>query len=146
MDIFTRVCEAFGQQISAEKSKLLVVEGIHWRPPRQKEEEVMESQGINPPTEDDAPMPRPSITVNGIELEVADFFSYLGSIESGGATMDAEADHRCKQMRATFYRDYRQMYGRRTISTRGRLRLFIAKVAAVGLYACQAWNFRAKRV
>ena len=32
------------------------------------------------------------------------------------------------------------------ISTRGRLRLFISKVAAVGLYACQAWNFRAKHV
>jgi hypothetical protein len=86
VDIFTRVCEAFGQQISAEKSKLLVVEGIHWRPPRPIEEEVMESQGINPPTEDDAPMPRPSITVNGIELEVVDFFSYLGSTESGGAS------------------------------------------------------------
>ena len=68
VSIFDGICTAFGQQVSADKSKVLVV-----HPPLA-------------PTRAAAP----TITVGVTTLEVVSKFTYLGSTEDEGADMDEE--------------------------------------------------------
>ena len=123
VDIFVGVCEAYGQKVSVAKSKVMVVE----RGDRAIEHCIR-------------------IQVGGEELEEVEMFSYLGSRENKAGTVDDEIEQRCKVMVHSYWADARQIYHRYTIPLRARLKVFLAKVTAVGVYGCQAWNIRHKHV
>jgi len=44
-------------------------------------------------------------------------------------------------MKRTFYMDYALIYRRRSITLRARMQMFLAKVTAVAVYGCAAWNY-----
>jgi hypothetical protein len=85
--------------------------------------------------------PLPEIKVNGTTLKVVEEFKYLGSTENDDATLDTEVDRRIYAMKRAFYMDYILLYRRKSITLRARMQMFIAKVTAVAVYGCAAWNY-----
>jgi hypothetical protein len=79
--------------------------------------------------------------VNDHTLKVVKEFKYLGSTEDDDATIDTEIKHRINAMKRTFYMDYALIYRRRSITLRARMQMFLAKVTAVAVYGCAAWNY-----
>jgi hypothetical protein len=112
VSIFHGICATFGQRVSADKSKVLVVQ---------------------PPLEADH-VPPPIIYAGADKLEVVDKFTYLGSAEDEGADMDAEIIERIAKMHRSYYMDRPKIYVRNSIPKKARLRFFLAKVAAAAIY------------
>jgi hypothetical protein len=124
VSIFDGICTAFGQQVSADKSKVLVV-----HPPLATTRAAA-----------------PIITVGTTTLEVVSKFTYLGSTEDEGADMDEEISERVAKMSRAYYMDKARIYKRNSIPKKARLQFFLAKVATTATYGCQVWNFRAEHL
>ena len=118
MDIFVRVSEAFGQEVSVSKTKVMVSERLS----------VLNSSRA-----------QPHIHVHSQQLEVVDSFVYLGSSVSWDGSMDGEIKRRVQRIFAAFSR-WRSVLENRDIALHTRLMLFQSVIQSNGLYGCEVWH------
>jgi hypothetical protein len=120
VNIFVKVARTFAQEVSVEKTKVIVVEKCR-------------SEAVK-------------ICIEDAELENVDDFVYLGSKESKAGDMSAEVTVRVQRMETAF----RQWEGRilmnPRLSRRLRLVFFNLTVIANGLYGCATWNLCKKQI
>ena len=118
MNVFGEVAEAFGQQVSVTKTKVMVSERL-------------EGEG--------AARSKPAISIHGELLEVVDSFIYLGSSVSWDGSMRGEIKRRVQRMCAAFSR-WKGVLQNYDICVRARLLIFQSVVVSNGIYGCEVWN------
>ena len=118
MDIFVRVVDAFGQEVSIAKTKVMV------------------SERVTPANPTRSPA---TITVHGKPLGLVDSFIYLGCSVAWDGSLDGEIKRRVQRMVAAFSR-WRSVLENFDIDIRARLLLFQSVVASNGLYGCETWT------
>ena len=83
----------------------------------------------------------PHIFVNDEPLKATDSFTYLGSTLSREANIDVEVKNRLsKANSALFGRLMKKVWDRRGISQETKLKVYMAVVLTVLLYACESWT------
>jgi hypothetical protein len=118
MNVFGGVAEAFGQQVSVTKTKIMVSERL---------------------VGEGAARSTPAISVHGVVLEVVDSFIYLGSSVSWDGSMKGEIKRRVQRMCAAFSR-WKGVLQNYDICVRARLLIFQSVVVSNGIYGCEVWN------
>ena len=117
MDIFVEVVESFGQEVSLDKSKVMVSEHV-------------------PPG---GTRSSPRILVHGKQLEVVDCFVYLGSQISWDCSLDGEIKRRCQRMYGSFAK-WKHILCNRSITLPARLAIFRSVIVSNGIFGCEVWN------
>lgn len=119
LDMLQVVVQAYGQEISIQKTKVLVVRGNPANTVAQQQQ---------------------SIYVAGTELEVVSSFKYLGSIETSQATMDEEITIRTQKMEhaISVYSD--NVFKNPIIALKTKLRVYETMVIPIALYGAATWN------
>ena len=112
---FSRACDNFGFTISTKKTEV-----VHQPAPRTMYHE-------------------PHIFVNDDPLNATDSFTYLGSTLSREANIDVEVNNRLSKANSAFGRLKKKVWGRRGISQETKLKVYMAVVLTVLLYACESW-------
>ena len=116
MDKFSTACDKFGLTISTKKTEVM------YQPAPGKQYHV------------------PQITVSGQTLQAADTFQYLGSTLSRNATIDAEIDNRIAKASSVFGRLAKNVWNRRGLRTKTKLKVYQAAVLTTLLYGCETWT------
>ena len=116
MDNFSSACSAFGLTISTKKTEVLYQ-------PADKED-------LNEPT----------ITVNNELLKSVETFTYLGSTLSKDARIDAEVDKRIAKASTAFGRLRSNVWERKGLTLKTKLKVYKAVVLPSLLYSCEAWT------
>ena len=80
-----------------------------------------------------------SVKVGDRDLEEVEEFTYLGSIVDGRGGTDSDVKTRIGKARTAF-RQLRNIWNTREISTRTKLRIFRSNVKSVLLYGCETWR------
>jgi len=112
LQILNRITATFGQQISPEKSKVMVISSSSFD--------------------------KPKIILNGCELEVVYNFKYLGSIEESNGDITEELARRRQAMGLAFHSFAHVLLDHRIrIST--RFKIYNATVVPNALYGSQVW-------
>ncbi len=78
----------------------------------------------------------PHIFVNDEPLKATDFFTYLGSTLSREANIDVEVNNSLSKTNSAFGRLRKKVWDRRGISQDTKLKIYMAVVVTVLLYAC----------
>ena len=115
MTHFSRACDNFGFTISTKKTE----EVMHQPAPRKIYHE-------------------PHIFVNDEPLKSTDYSTYLGSTRSREVNIDVEVDNRLSKANTAFGRLRKKMWDQRGISQEIKLRVYMAVVLTVLLYACES--------
>jgi len=118
---FHEIATAYGQEISIKKTKIMVV---------QTKSSASRMQS------------KPSVMIEGEELEVVQAFRYLGSIDSADGYLTLEIKMRKMNMWATYHR-LKSILLDRHLRIYTRLAIYNATILPCGLYACQTWNISA---
>ena len=113
---FSRGCDNFGFTISTEKTEVM-----HQPAPRKMYHE-------------------PHIFVNDEPLKATDSFTYLGSNLSREANIDVEANNRLSKANSAVGRLMKKVWDRRGISQETKLKVHMAVVLTVLLYAYESWT------
>ena len=116
MNHFSRACNNFGFTISTKKTEVM-----HQPAPRKMYHE-------------------PHIFVNDEPLKAADSYTYLGSTLSREANIDVEVNKILSKANSAFGRLRKKVWDRRGISQYTNLKVDIAVVLTVLLYACESWT------
>ena len=82
----------------------------------------------------------PHIFVNDEPLKATDSFTYMGSTLSREANIDVEDNNILSKANSVFGRLRRKVWHRRGISQETKLKLYMAVVLTVLLYACESWT------
>ena len=82
----------------------------------------------------------PHIFVNDEPLKATDSFTYLGSTLSREANTDVEVNNRLSKANYAFGRLRKKVWERRGISQETKLKVYMAVVLTVLLYACKSWT------
>ena len=91
-------------------------------------------------------IPSPPLRIGTVDIEEVDSFQYLGSnIRSTGQGSD-EIKLRVDKARRSFMQLFRNLWNRREISLRTKLRVFEASVRSVLVYGCETWPLRVEDV
>ena len=127
LSIFDKVCTAFGQEISAPKTKIMLIQ-----------REQANGQGRR----------EPIIYLRGQRLEVVDQFKYLGSVETSQPFVANEIKVRQQRMIAAFSHLSRpeRIFRNKNVTLKARLHAFNALVLPCGFYGAPAWNFRSSEI
>ena len=113
---FSGACDNFGFTISTKKTEV-----VHQPAPRTMYHE-------------------PHIFVNDEPLKATDSFTYLGSNLSREANIDVEVNNRLSKANSAFGRLRKKLWDRRGISQETKLKVYMAVVLTVLLYACETWT------
>ena len=113
---FSRACDNFGFTISTKKT------------------EVMHQPALRKMYHE------PHIFVNDEPLKATDSFTYLGSTLSREANIDVEVNNRLFKANSAFGRLRKKVWDRRGISQETKLKVYMAVVLTVLLYACESWT------
>ena len=113
---FSRACDNFGFTISTKKTEVM-----HQPAPRKMYHE-------------------PHIFVNDEPLNATDSFTYLGSTLSREANIDVEVNNSLSKANYAFGRLRKKVWDRRGISQYTKLKVYMAVVLTVLLYACESWT------
>ena len=113
---FSSACDNFGFTISTKKTEVM-----HQPAPRKIYHE-------------------PHIFVNDEPLKATDSFTYLGSTLSREANIDVEVNNRLSKANSAFGRLRKKVWDRRGISQETKLKVYMAVVLTVLLYACESWT------
>ena len=113
---FSRACDNFGFTISTKKTEVM-----HQPAPRTMYHE-------------------PHIFVNDEPLKATDSFTYLGSNLSREANIDVEVNNRLSKANSALGRLRKKVWDRRGISQETKLKVYMAVVLTVLLYACETWT------
>ena len=113
---FSRACDNIGFTISTKKTEVM-----HQPAPRKMYHE-------------------PQIFVNDEPLKATDSFTYLGSNLSREANIDVEVNNRHSKANSAFGRLRKKVWDRRGISQETKLKVYMAEVLTVLLYACESWT------
>ena len=113
---FSRACDNFGFTISTKKTEVM-----HQPAPRKMYHE-------------------PHIFVNDEPLKATDSFTYLGSTFSREANIDVEVNNILSKANSAFGRPRKKVWDRQGISQDTKLKVYMAVVLTVLLYACESWT------
>ena len=113
---FSRACDNFGFTISTKKTEVM----------QQPAPQKMYHE--------------PHIFVNDEPLKATDSFTYLGSNLSREANIDVEVNNRHSKANSAFGRLGKKVWDRRGISQYTKLKVYMAVVLIVLLYACESWT------
>ena len=80
------------------------------------------------------------IFVNDEPLKATDSFTYLGSTLSREANIDVEVNNRRSKANSAFGRLRKKVWDRRGISQETKLKVYMAVVLTVLIYACDSWT------
>ena len=116
VNLFSRACDNFDFTISTKKTEVM-----HQPAPRKMYHE-------------------PHIFVNDEPLKATDSFTYLGSTLSRDANIDLEVNNRLSKANSAFGRLRKKVWDRRGISQETKLKVYVAVVLTVLLYACESWT------
>jgi len=116
MDSFSSACDNFGLTISTKKTEVM-----HQPAPGKSYHE-------------------PNITVKGQRLQAVEHFTYLGSTLSRSANIDAEVSNRIAKASSAFGRLRKNVWERRGISQRTKIKVYSAVVLTTLLYGCETWT------
>ena len=86
----------------------------------------------------------PHIFVNDAPLKATDSFTYLGSTLSREATIDVEVNNRLSKTNSAFGRLRKKVWDRHGISQETKLKVYMAVVLTVLLYACESWTVNSR--
>ena len=109
---FSRACDNFGVTISTKKTEVM------YQPASRKMYH------------------EPHIFVNDEPLKTTDYFTYLGSTLSREANIDVVVNNRLSKANSAFGRLRKKVWDRRGISRDTKLKVCMAVVLTVLLYAC----------
>ena len=138
LNIFHRICIAFGMEISVTKTKVLWVDGPI-------EEGIILERARRKNTE--TPRPRAArLFINGELLETVQQFNYLGCSENEDNTMRTEVSKRQYKMIAVFDQYAGRVLQNRRLTASARMRVFKTIIIPNGTYACNTWNLRASEM
>ena len=112
VDKFSDACNNFGLNISTKKT------------------EVMHQPALG------KPYVEPNITINGQRLNAVDKFTYLGSRLSRNVVIDNEVNARLAKVSAAFGRLHKNVWNRRGITTKTKIKAYRAIVLTTLLYCC----------
>ena len=113
---FSRDCDNFGFTISTKNTEF-----VHQPAPRKMYHE-------------------PHIFVNDEPLKATDSFTYPGSTLPREANIDVEVNNRLSKANSAFGRLRKKVWDRRGISQETKLKVYMAVVLTVLLYACESWT------
>ena len=113
---FSRACDNFGFTISNKKTEVM-----HQPAPRKMYH-------------------GPHIFVNYEPLKATNSFTYMGSTLSREANIDVEVNNRLSKANSAFGRLRKKVWVRRGISQETKLKVYMAVVLTVLLYACESWT------
>ena len=82
----------------------------------------------------------PHIFVNDEPLKATDSYTYLGSTLSREANIDMEVNNRLSKANSAFGRLRKEVWERRGISQDTKLKVYMAVVLTILLYACESWT------
>ena len=82
----------------------------------------------------------PHIFVNDEPLKATDYFTYLVSTLSREANIDAEVNNILSKANSALGRLRNEVWDRRGISQETKLKVYMAVVLTVLLYACESWT------
>ena len=116
MDNFSSSCDNFGLTINTKKTEIL------YQPAPGNEYQD------------------PDIRVNGQTLKAVETFQYLGSILSRSANIDAEIASRISKASSTFGRLRKNVWERRGITLKTKIKVYRAAVLTILLYGCETWT------
>ena len=128
LDIFVEITEAFGQEVSIKKTKVMV------QPKRVLAGEEM-----------DAEIPI-SITIRGQVLENVVMFTYVGGQENVNSNMVDVVKCRVARMSFAFAKLQKRVFANKNIRLVTKLRIFDTVVITNGLYGCAVWNITQKQL
>ena len=114
--LFSRACDNFGFTISTKKTEVM-----HQPAPRKMYHE-------------------PHISVNDEPLKPTDSFTYLGSTLSREANIDVEVNNLLSKANSAFGRLRKKVWDTRGIRQETKLKVCMAVVLTVLLYACESWT------
>uniref|UniRef100_A0A8C5P9E5 C2H2-type domain-containing protein n=1 Tax=Leptobrachium leishanense TaxID=445787 RepID=A0A8C5P9E5_9ANUR len=116
VDIFADACNNFGLTINRKKTEVM------YQPAPRK------------------PYAEPSITISGQRLNAVDKFTYLGSILSRSVVMDDELIARLAKANAAFGRLRKNVWDRRGIRQKTKIKVYRAAVLSTLLHGCETWT------
>ena len=88
----------------------------------------------------------PVITIDGKPLNAVKNFTYLGSIVSSNASMDAEITARIAKATSAFGRLVKRLWTNRGIRLDTKLNVYRATVLTSLLYSCETWALTRKQI
>ena len=92
----------------------------------------------------DVPSP-PSITIDNQVLEVADHFTYLGSIISSNLSLDSEIDKHIAKAASVMARLSKTVWSNNQLTSNTKLQVYQACVLSTLLYGCESWTTYARQ-
>ena len=134
LNIFHRICTAFGMEISVEKTKVMRINGAI-------EDGIILERARR--AKNTLPLPRETnIYVDGRRLEAVHQFNYLGCIENEDNTMRTEVSKRQYKMISMFEQYAGRVLQNPRLTTKARIGVFKTIIIPNGVYACNTWNLR----
>ena len=116
VDKFSAACTDFGLTVSTKKTEVM----------------FQPAPGT--------PYCEPCIHINGKKLNAVEKFTYLGSTLSRHITIDAEVDVRLAKASAAFGRLNENVWNRKGITTKTKIKIYKAIVLTTLLYGCETWT------
>jgi len=128
LNIFVEVTEAFGQEVSIKKTKVMV------QPKRVLAgEELLVDIPIN-------------FTIKGQVLENVVVFTYVGGRENENGNMVDEVKCRLSRMSAAFAVLRKRVFSNKNIRLVTKVRILDSVVITNGLYGCAIWNINQEQM
>ena len=93
---------------------------------------------------EDVPSP-PFITIDNQELEIADYFTYLGSIISSNLSLDSEIDKRIAKAASVMARLSKRVWSNNQLTSNTKLQVYQACVLSTLLYGSESWTTYARQ-
>nr|VZI13244.1 unnamed protein product [Spirometra erinaceieuropaei] len=124
MDLVSAACENFGLVINPQKTVVM-----HQPPP-------------NSATAPNAP---PQISVNGTQLQVVEYFPYLGSNLSRNTKIDDEVANRISKTSQAFGRLQSTVWNRHGLQLSTKLKMYKAVILPTLLHGAETWTVYAKQ-
>ena len=83
-----------------------------------------------------------TLTVNQVQLEKVNCFTYLGSQICIDGSSDADIQQRIQKAQTVFASLRKPLWNRREVSVRTKVRIYMALVRTVLLYGCETWSVK----
>jgi len=83
-----------------------------------------------------------SLTVNQVQLEKINRFTYLGSQRCADGSSDADFQQRIQKAQTVFASLWKPLWNRREVNVRTKVRSYLALVRTVLLYGCETWSVK----
>jgi len=89
---------------------------------------------------------QPSITLRNQKIEQVTSFKYLGRHFDASSTLDTEINYRLKKASSSFWRYKTNLYGRKEISVKTKVRIFKTTALPTLLFGSEGWPILARHL